>query len=66
MIVIRGRVAKDPVSLHAASHDVMTYERSRPLYCYHKRALSAIDPDVTPGASTHCAQINSCLQGTAS
>lgn len=66
MTVISGRGAEDSVSLHGASHNLMTYDRSRPLCCYHKRALSAIDPDVAAEASQHCAQINSRLQGTAS
>lgn len=63
MTVIRGREAEDS---HGASHYVMAYDRSRPLCCYHKRTLSAIDPDVAAEASPLCAQINSCLQGTAS
>lgn len=31
---------------HGVNSDLIAYDRSRPQFCYHKRALSAIDPGI--------------------
>lgn len=66
-MLVQKRASRQPIGESSGScgagSDLMVYDRSRPFSCYHKRALSAIDPDLTAGASPHCSQINSSYRG---